>query len=93
MVYSQRLRVEGNRFMRETLHYDPGEGNGRQSPKNGGGRYLSVHLRRKDYLGAHYDLVPSLEGAAAQIRQLMKEEGLRVVFLSTDAPTHGEGTL
>ena len=89
MVFSQHLREEGNRFMRETLHYDPGEGNGRQRPRGGGGRFLSVHLRRRDYVHSHSDLVPSLRGAARQLNQLKEEEGLEVVFLASDAPLSG----
>ncbi len=38
--------------MKTQLNYDPGLGNGRVSPKDGGGGYLSVHLRRGDYIYA-----------------------------------------
>ena len=75
--------------MRDTLHYDPGKGNGRQSPLAGGGSYIAVHLRRQDYIRAHPDNVPSLQGAASQINKLKREEGIDVVFLSSDAPFTG----
>ena len=59
MVYAQRLREKGNQFMRTQLNYDPGLGNGRVSPKDGGGGYLSVHLRRGDYIYARPGEDPS----------------------------------
>ena len=89
MVYSQQLREEGNRYMRDVLHYEPGKGNGRKPPNGRGGRYIAVHLRRKDYIRAHPDNVPSLQGAASQINKLKHEEGIDVVFLSSDAPFTG----
>ena len=47
MVYAAHLREAGNQFMRETLQYQPDEeGVGREPAKNGGGEYISVHLRR-----------------------------------------------
>ena len=75
--------------MRNILHYDPGEGNGRQHPNGEGGNYISVHLRRNDYVHAHPDLVPSLPGAASQINKLKEERGTHAVFLASDAPLTG----
>ena len=49
MVYAKHLREAGNEFMRSSLDYDPGLGNGRSRPRDGGGAYLAVHLRREDY--------------------------------------------
>lgn len=56
---------------------------------SGGGPYLCVHLRRKDFLWARRDDVPSLEGAASQIRQKLLSLDLSTVFVATDAPVHG----
>lgn len=49
-----------------------------------------VSTCREDYLYAHSGAVPSLEGAASQLNILKKEQGLRSVFLATDAPLEGK---
>jgi peptide-O-fucosyltransferase len=91
MVYAKHLREAGNRFMSETLDYRPNEGGvGRQPAKDGGGKYISIHLRRQDYLYAHKDVVPSLEGAASQLNTLKKELGLETVFLASDSSVDGQ---
>lgn len=47
MVYAAHLREAGRRFMAERLGYEvPEGGRGREQAKDGGGDYLSVHLRR-----------------------------------------------
>ena len=53
MVYAKHLREAGSQFMKTQLNYYPGNGNGRQTPRNGGGEFMSVHLRRRDYTYAH----------------------------------------
>ena len=75
--------------MKEHLHYDPGKGKGRSPPLEGGGDYISVHLRRADYMRAHPDLVPSLEGVASQIQQIVAEQSVSKIFLATDASIQG----
>lgn len=55
-----------------------------------GGPYLSVHWRRKDFLYAHGDELPSIDGTAEQIKKLLKELKLQSVFLATDASKAGE---
>ena len=52
MVYADHLREEGNKFMSANFHYTPKSGHGREGVAGGGGNYLSVHLRRGDYLYA-----------------------------------------
>ena len=52
MVYAHELRETGNQFMRSQLNYDPGNGNGREVPRKGGGDFLSIHVRRRDYIRA-----------------------------------------
>ena len=89
MVYAAQLRRIGNTFMRSRLGYDPGRGNGRQSPKNGGGPFIAVHMRRRDYIQVRPGMVPSLEGAANQINRLKMELGLEKVFVATDATKEG----
>ena len=51
-----------------------------------GGPYLCAHLRRKDYLWARKDKLPSLEGAAQQIERKLGALDLKTVFIATDAP-------
>lgn len=47
MVYAAHLREAGRRFMAKKLGYEvPEGGRGREKAKDGGGEYLSVHLRR-----------------------------------------------
>lgn len=52
MVYAQHLRERGNQFMKVQFLYDPGTGNGRVPPRSDDRGYLSVHLRRNDYVHA-----------------------------------------
>lgn len=89
MVYAKELRDFGNKFMKSYLDYDPGNGIGRSRPNEGGGDYLAVHLRMQDYQLSKPHLVPSLRGAANQIRILKKEQKLKVVFIASDAPISG----
>lgn len=54
-----------------------------------GGPYISVHLRRRDFIYARNEEVPSLKKAAKQISQILKKENLTTVFVATDAPAQG----
>ena len=49
-----------------------------------GGPYIGVHLRRKDFLYARKEELPSLEGAAREIKNKMEEYGVDKVFIGTD---------
>ena len=89
MVYAAQLREIGNTFMRSRLGYHPGRGNGRQSPRNRGGPFIAVHMRRRDYVQVRPGMVPSLEGVANQINRLKLELGLEKVFVATDATIEG----
>jgi GDP-fucose protein O-fucosyltransferase len=51
-----------------------------------GGPYIAVHFRRRDYLYARGDKIPSLQWAAEQIRKKLDEFKLKTVFVATDAP-------
>ncbi|XP_040563245.1 GDP-fucose protein O-fucosyltransferase 2 [Lepeophtheirus salmonis] len=51
-----------------------------------GGPYLSAHLRRKDFLTSRNDKLPSLKGAAEQLRKKLLELNLKKVFIASDAP-------
>ncbi|XP_059093412.1 GDP-fucose protein O-fucosyltransferase 2-like [Tigriopus californicus] len=50
-----------------------------------GGNYLCVHLRRNDYVYSRKKQIPSLTGAAEQVRNKLVDKGLTRVFVSTDA--------
>ena len=76
--------------MRERFGYSRGQGVGRESPAGGGGPFIAVHLRRRDYLVAHGDVVPSLVGAALQVNRLKSLLNISHVFLATDAPRSGD---
>lgn len=49
-----------------------------------GGPYLSVHLRRKDFVWGRGKQVPSISGAARQIVELLEQNELKAVFIATD---------
>ena len=51
-----------------------------------GGPYIAAHLRRRDFIKARENEVPSLKSAALQILQLLKKHILKIVFIATDAP-------
>ena len=51
-----------------------------------GGPYVAVHFRRKDYLYARGDKIPSLKWAAEQIKKKLEELKLSIAFIATDAP-------
>ena len=50
---------------------------------------MCVHLRRKDFLWGRPKQVPSIVGAAKQIRTLLEQLDLTTVFVATDAPLEG----
>lgn len=52
----------------------------------GGGPYLAVHLRRKDFLWGRSKEVPDLEFAAIQLETILKKHKLNTIFVATDAP-------
>jgi peptide-O-fucosyltransferase len=54
-----------------------------------GGPYISVHLRRKDYLYGHKEQVPTLEFAAKQIKTALKKYKLLKVFVASDCDDNG----
>ncbi|PSN31421.1 GDP-fucose protein O-fucosyltransferase 2 [Blattella germanica] len=51
-----------------------------------GGPYLCAHMRRKDFLWGRPKQIPSLEGAALQIRNHLERLKLTTAFIATDAP-------
>nr|CAD7412995.1 unnamed protein product [Timema poppensis] len=51
-----------------------------------GGPFLSVHLRRKDFLWGRPKDIPSLKSASVQIDKLLRGLALVKAFIATDAP-------
>lgn len=51
-----------------------------------GGPYLSVHLRRRDFVWGRPKQTPSIEYTAEQIREKLMELALDTVFIATDSP-------
>ncbi|GAB1607368.1 GDP-fucose protein O-fucosyltransferase 2-like [Argonauta hians] len=94
MVFAKELRSIGDKFRAEFLNstdetdrtiWDSDWRKMIRKERNAfGGPYLAVHLRRKDYLRAHKDYVPTLKFAAKQIRKLLKQFGLEKVFIASD---------
>ncbi|KAK2577524.1 hypothetical protein KPH14_003615 [Odynerus spinipes] len=50
-----------------------------------GGPYLSVHLRRRDFLIGRAKSTPTLKEAASQLVKKMNEYALHLLFVATDA--------
>ncbi|KAI6235337.1 GDP-fucose protein O-fucosyltransferase 2 [Aphelenchoides besseyi] len=95
MRYNKQLISIANSFRKDVLNSDDEKDKTTltarwedQKPKVGsaiGGNFLCVHWRRRDFVYAHEDDVPSIEGTAQQITRLLKEHKLSTVFVSTDA--------
>lgn len=93
MVFAKHLRDIGDKFREEFLDStDVGDKTVlddwvKMKKHHGealGGPYISVHLRRKDYLYAHKEQVPALKFAAKQIKELLKKYKLTKVFIASD---------
>lgn len=81
---SYNIATDGQLTFRDILHST--------QPKHGaalGGPYLSVHLRRRDFIYARGDEIPSLKKAAQQMKALLKAHELQDVYIATDAPLEG----
>ncbi|XP_071870006.1 O-fucosyltransferase 2 [Bombus fervidus] len=50
-----------------------------------GGPYLSVHLRRRDFLIGRPSTVPTIQSAASQLKNKLDELQLKSLFVATDA--------
>ena len=89
MVYADHLRSEGYDYMANQLNYKPERGKGRTPLLDGGGSFLAVHMRRRDYLYAHPRYIPSIKGAANQIKRMLEKLQIKKVFIATDAKDSG----
>lgn len=86
MKFSPLLIAEAKDFMYRELNLSVhlnkefSMSNNKQFP------YMCVHLRRKDFVKAYPDEVPSLKWAAYQIKLKLEESNVTQVFVATDAP-------
>nr|XP_045622997.1 GDP-fucose protein O-fucosyltransferase 2-like [Procambarus clarkii]XP_045622998.1 GDP-fucose protein O-fucosyltransferase 2-like [Procambarus clarkii]XP_045622999.1 GDP-fucose protein O-fucosyltransferase 2-like [Procambarus clarkii]XP_045623000.1 GDP-fucose protein O-fucosyltransferase 2-like [Procambarus clarkii]XP_045623001.1 GDP-fucose protein O-fucosyltransferase 2-like [Procambarus clarkii] len=95
MRFAHHLREEAASFRRKYLNSEDVQDKTvvkedwrDTQPKRGvavGGPYIAAHLRRRDFVHARHDEVPSLKKAAQQIKELLKKENLTTVFIATDA--------
>ncbi|VDL80030.1 unnamed protein product [Nippostrongylus brasiliensis] len=95
MRYAKNLIEAGNLFRKTYLSSDderdrtPYTSSFRTMSKERnavGGDFLCVHWRRRDFLRAHGKELPSIDGTAKQVTDLLKRTGVSSVFLATDAP-------
>lgn len=100
MRFSKRLRDVADKFRRDFLNSDE-ERDGTVLEEDWkvvanrtkhalGGPYLAVHLRRQDYVKSRPKDVPDLKWAAEQIQVLLEKQGLKKVFVATDAGDEGK---
>ncbi|XP_076627644.1 O-fucosyltransferase 2 [Colletes latitarsis] len=94
MRYNSELYNIANKFRKDFLNSTNEDDNTKRSndwtkEKNRrsavGGPYLSVHLRRRDFLVGHSSTVPTIQSAASQLRKKMDELRLKLLFVATDA--------
>ncbi|XP_029043432.2 GDP-fucose protein O-fucosyltransferase 2 [Osmia bicornis bicornis] len=77
-------------FLNSTNEYDntelPSDWTKEKSRRNAiGGPYLSVHLRRRDFLVGRSSTVPTIKSAAMQLKTKINKLGLNHLFVATDA--------
>ncbi|KAH7731482.1 GDP-fucose protein O-fucosyltransferase 2 precursor [Aphelenchoides avenae] len=95
MRYSKRLRQIADKYRKHALGSSDAndateisENWERDKKLHGdarGGDYVCLHWRRRDFVWAHKEHVPSVKATAKQILRLVKHLSLKKVFLSTDA--------
>ncbi|XP_069121907.1 GDP-fucose protein O-fucosyltransferase 2-like isoform X2 [Argopecten irradians] len=95
MVYAKHLRDIGDNFREKYLgstdKKDKTELDDwtKMNKKHGdakGGPYLAIHLRRKDYLYAHGNEIPSIQHVPGKVKPILKKHKLKKIFVATDAP-------
>ncbi|XP_076175466.1 O-fucosyltransferase 2 isoform X2 [Ptiloglossa arizonensis] len=94
MRYNSELYNIANKYRRDFLNSTdkddgterPNDWSKEKNRRNAiGGPYLSVHLRRRDFLIGHTSTVPTIRSAASQMKKKMNELGLKLLFVATDA--------
>jgi len=71
MLFSAEIRTIADNFVTSKLD---------------GGRYISAHCRRTDFLNAHEKTTPGNSAVAAKLNAVLAESGVSKVFVATDAP-------
>lgn len=71
MLFAADLRAHADEFIRNAFQ---GEG------------YLSAHCRRTDFLRAQEKTTPDVSNIALKLNEVLEQEGLKQVFIATDAP-------
>merc|ERR1719253_1583508 len=71
MLFSAEIRTIADNFVTSKLD---------------GGRYISAHCRRTDFLNAHEQTTPGNSAVAAKLNAVLAESGVSKVFVATDAP-------
>lgn len=94
MVFAKHLREEASEFRREFLDSNDEKDNAHRpedwrTPKiqagtAKGGPYIAAHLRRKDFLYARKDKVPSIERTAEKLKELMIKYEVKKIFVASD---------
>lgn len=69
MVFAKKLQKEADYFIKTRF---------------GDEKFLAVHLRRSDFPIVRPNDVPSIKGAAEQVKKILRERRLKNVFLATD---------
>nr|XP_039261509.1 GDP-fucose protein O-fucosyltransferase 2-like [Styela clava] len=94
MVFAKHLRQEAAEIRKKYLDSDDERDNTYRpedwrTPKiepgtAKGGPYIAAHLRRKDFLYARKEKVPSIENTAKKLKELMKKYKVSKVFVASD---------
>lgn len=72
MLFSDEIRSIGDNLIASMLD---------------GGRYISAHCRRTDFLNAHEKTTPGASAVAAKLNAELEKSGFNKVFVATDAPS------
>lgn len=94
MVFSKHVKDVADKFRAEYLDSSD-EKDGTVKPKDWrnhsckdktplGGPYIAAHLRRKDFLFARKEAVPSIPTIAKELKKLMKQHEVNKVFIASD---------
>ena len=96
MRFSKKLKSLANDFRKrfldsddvkdDTVLPDKWEDHKPEKSFSRGGPYVGVHLRRKDFVRSRSGDIPSLRGAADQLRERMSQMKIKKLFVASDMP-------
>jgi len=94
MIFSKSLRQIATKFRKDNLDSFDNKDQTKvaedwtkhscKGKKAIGGPYIAAHVRRKDFLRARKESIPSLEKLAKDLKAKMKEHGVEKVFIASD---------